>query len=215
MFIEDLTRLEHAAQRGLDFLLARAARHRARVVSFSPIDVKTLVDRHAFDADLARRLSELTLRVPPLRDFAEDVPDLAQGMLLQLVESRACPSRRFSVAALNALRHHTWPGNLVELEAVVRDLAFSSLEEELKLEDVVRALATRAAPPAAPLAPEFDLDRPYREAREEFERRYFERLLASEGGSMSRVAERSGLERTHLYRKLKALGLQVGRREEA
>ena len=59
------------------------------------------------------------------------------------------------------------------------------------------------------------LDRPYREAREAFERAYFENLLAREHGSMSRVAERSGLERTHLYRKLKALGLPVGRREES
>ena len=214
LFIDDLARLERTAQRSLEFLLARAARHKARVVSFSSADVKTLVERHAFDPDLARRLAELTLRLPALREFAEDVPDLAQGMLVQLVESRACPSRRFSVAALNALRHHAWPGNLVELEAVVRDLAFSSLEEELQLEDVERALATRAPPDAVPAPPEFDLDRPYREVREEFERRYFERLLASEGGSMSRVAERSGLERTHLYRKLKALGLQVGRREE-
>jgi DNA-binding NtrC family response regulator len=214
LFIDDLTRLGHTAQRGLDFLLARAARHKARVVSFSPAELKTLVERHAFDADLARRLSELTLRLPALREFAEDVPDLAQSMLVQLVESRACPSRRFSVAALNALRHHAWPGNLIELEAVVRDLAFSSLEEELQLDDVERALASRAPPPEVPAAPDFDFERPYREARDEFERRYFERLLASENGSMSRVAERSGLERTHLYRKLKALGLQVGRREE-
>jgi len=215
LFIDDLTRLGRMAQRSLEFLLARAARHKARVVSFSPVDPRTLVERHEFDAELAKRLAELTLRLPSLREFAEDVPDLAQGMLVQLVESRSCPSRRFSTAALNALRNHAWPGNLAELEAVVRDLAFSSLEEEIQLEDVERALVSRAPPPAEPVAPAFDFDRPYREAREDFERRYFERLLASEGGSMSRVAERSGLERTHLYRKLKALGLQVGRREEA
>jgi DNA-binding NtrC family response regulator len=63
-------------------------------------------------------------------------------------------------------------------------------------------------------APELGLDQPYRQAREAFERVYFENLLARERGSMSRVAERSGLERTHLYRKLKALGLPVGKREE-
>jgi len=215
LFIDDLTRLGRAAQRSVEFLIGRAARHKARVVSFSPVDAKTLVERYEFDADLARRLGELMLRLPALREIAEDVPDLAQGMLLLLVESRSCPSRRFSTGALNALRHYDWPGNLVELEAVVRDVAFSSLEEEIQVEDVERALSARAVPSAAPVAPEFDLDRPYREAREDFERRYFERLLASEGGSMSRVAERSGLERTHLYRKLKALGLQVGRREEA
>jgi DNA-binding NtrC family response regulator len=132
-------------------------------------------------------------------------------MLAQLVETRACPPRRFAIAALNALRHYAWPGNLGELESVVKDLALSALEEEIKLEDVERVLSARASPGAAP---EVALDRPYREAREAFERVYFEHLLAREHGSMSRVAERSGLERTHLYRKLKALGLPVGRREE-
>jgi len=133
-------------------------------------------------------------------------------MLAQLVEARACPPRRLAIAALNALRHHAWPGNLAELESVVRDLALTALEEEIRLDDVDRVLATRSAPGAPP---EVTLDRPYREAREAFERVYFENLLAREHGSMSRVAERSGLERTHLYRKLKALGLPVGRREES
>ena len=125
--------------------------------------------------------------------------------------TRACPPRRFAIAALNALRHHGWPGNLTELESVVKDLALSTLEEEVQLHDVERALAARAVPG---MLPEVAFDRPYREAREAFERVYFENLLARENGSMSRVAERSGLERTHLYRKLKALGLPVGRREE-
>src|SRR5437764_71089 len=131
------------------------------------------------------------------------------AQLAQLVEARVCPPRRLAIAALNALRHYPWPGNLAELESVVKDLAFTSLEEEIQLEDVERAFAARAAPGALP---EVAFDRPYREAREAFERVYFEHLLAREHGSMSRVAERSGLERTHLYRKLKALGLPVGRR---
>jgi DNA-binding NtrC family response regulator len=211
LFLPDLTRLGRAEQRSLEFLLARAEKHKARLVCFSPLDMRTLAEKHDFDPDLAARLSELTLRLPPLREFAEDVPDLASLMLAQLVESRACPPRRLAIAALNALRHYAWPGNLVELESVVKDLALGSLGEEVQLEDVERALAARATPSALP---EVLLDRPYREAREAFERVYFEHLLAREHGSMSRVADRSGLERTHLYRKLKALGLPVGRREE-
>jgi two-component system nitrogen regulation response regulator NtrX len=212
LFIADLSRLGHAEQRNLEFLLARAEKHRVRVVSFSPFDVRTLVEKCDFAADLGARLGELTLKLPTVREFAEDVPDLASRMLAQLVEARACPPRRFAIAALNALRHHAWPGNLAELESVVKDLALSSLEEELQLEDVARVLSARAAPGTLP---EVAFDRPYREAREAFERVYFEHLLARENGSMSRVAERSGLERTHLYRKLKALGLPVGRREES
>ena len=183
-----------------------------RIVSFSSVDTKSLGEKHEFDVELAARLAQVTLRLPPLREFAEEVPDLAALMLAQLVEARACPPRRLSVAALNALRHHPWPGNMAELESVVTDLAHTVLEEEIGLADVERVLTTRTE---APDAPELGLDRPYREAREAFERVYFERLLAREQGSMSRVAERSGLERTHLYRKLKALGLSIGRREES
>jgi len=173
--------------------------------------VRTLSEKCDFDPELGARLGELTLKLPAVRDYAEDVPDLASLMLAQLVEARVCPARRFAIAALNALRHHAWPGNLAELESVVKDLSLSALDEEIQLEDVERVLAARAVPGTLP---EVAFDRPYREAREAFERVYFEHLLAREHGSMSRVAERSGLERTHLYRKLKALGLPVGRREE-
>jgi two-component system, NtrC family, nitrogen regulation response regulator NtrX len=213
LFLPDLARLGQAEQRQLDFLLGRAEKHKVRVVSFSAVDGRALCEKYGFEADLVARLSELTLKVPALREIAEDVPDVASLMLAQLVEARACPPRRFAVAALNALRHHSWPGNLAELESVVKDLALTALDDEITLEDAERVLAARSAPPAAP--PEITLDRPYREAREAFERVYFEHLLSLENGSMSRVAERSGLERTHLYRKLKALGLPVGRREES
>ena len=211
LFFPDLARLARGEQRSLEFLLTRAEKHKVRLVSFSPLDMKSLAEKHDFDPELGARLSELTLRLPALREFAEDVPDLASLMLAQMVEARACPQRRLSIAVLNALRHHVWPGNLTELEGVVKDLALSSLDEEVQLDDVERVLAGRAVPGALP---EVLLDRPYREAREAFERVYFEHLLSREHGSMSRVAERSGLERTHLYRKLKALGLPVGRREE-
>jgi len=212
IFIPDLTRLARVEQRQLEFLLARAEKHKVRVVSFSPVDLRVLAEKHEFDPELAARLAGLTLRLPALREIAEDVPDLASLMLAQLVEARLCPPRRLAIAALNALRHYGWPGNLAELEAVVRDLALTALEEEIRLEDVDRVLAARSTPASAP---EVALDRPYREAREAFERVYFEHLLAREHGSMSRVAQRSGLERTHLYRKLKALGLPVGRRDES
>jgi len=212
LFVGDLAVLDRPEQKNLEFLLARADKHRVRVVSFSSVDPRALVDKLDFDSGTLARLSELVFKLPALREFAEDVPDLAALMLVQMVEARACPPRRLTVAALNALRHHGWPGNLAELESVVRNLALGALEDEIPLEDVERVLAAHAG--ASP-PPEIALDRPYREAREVFERLYFEHLLSRENGSMSKVAERSGLERTHLYRKLKALGLPVGRREES
>jgi len=211
LFIADLPRLTRSEQKNLDFLLVRAEKHKARVVSFSPMEPRRLVAEHDFDPDLAVRLSELVITLPAVRDFSEEIPDIAALVLAQLVEARACPPRRFSTAALNALRHHPWPGNLAQLDAVIKNLALTSLEEEIQLADVERVLAAHSAPVAAG---ELPLDQPYREARDAFERLYFEYQLARENGSMSRVAERTGLERTHLYRKLKALGLSIGKREE-
>src|SRR5205085_10913576 len=139
----------------------------------SAVDARALVEQHEFDPELCTRLAELTLKLPTVREFAEDVPDHASLMLAQLVEARACPPRRLSIAGLNALRHHSWPGNLAELESVVKDLAFTVLDEEVQLQDVERVLGARSTPGTLP---EIALDRPYREAREAFERVYFENL---------------------------------------
>lgn len=80
---------------------------------------------------------------------------------------------------------------------------------------VVASVATVASPDAAPNAHQgFDLDRPLREARDGFEKAYFEFHLAREGGSMTRVAEKTGLERTHLYRKLRQLGVDLTRNKK-
>ncbi len=211
LFVPDLSRLARGEQKNLDFLLARADKHKARVVTFSSVEPQRLVREHEFDADLAARLAELVISLPSVREFADEVPDIAAMVLAQLVESRACPPRRLSTAALNALRQQPWPGNLAQIDAVVKNLALTALEEEIQLADVERVLAAHAGPMASG---ELPLDQPYREARDAFERLYFEYQLARENGSMSRVADRAGLERTHLYRKLKALGLTIGRREE-
>jgi two-component system nitrogen regulation response regulator NtrX len=133
-------------------------------------------------------------------------------MLVQMVETRYAPQRRFSVGALNLLRNFSWPGNLENLHAAVRNLALTALEEEIGAADVERVLREYA--PNAPQGLDLPLDRPLREAREAFERAYFEHHLALENGSIARVAEKCGLERTHLYRKLKQLGIPAGRKDE-
>src|SRR4030095_16145121 len=102
LFFPDLTRLGRGEQRSLEFLLTRAEKHKVRLVSCAPLDVRSLAEKHEFDAELGSRLAELTLRLPALREFAEDVPDLASLMLAQMVEARACPPPRLALAALTA-----------------------------------------------------------------------------------------------------------------
>ena len=122
------------------------------------------------------------------------------------------PPRSLSTAALNALRSYDWPGNLTQLDNVVQTMALLALGSEIGLTDVNNALSRLDAPLTSAL-PSVPLDRELREARDAFERIYFEYHIAREGANMSRVAERVGLERTHLYRKLKQLGIKIGRRE--
>ena len=123
-------------------------------------------------------------------------------------------TRHFSVAALNALRNENWPGNLPQLNNVVKTLALTSLNEEITPQDVSRVLAQFAPATAVETLPGLPLDLPLREVRDMFERAYFEHHIAKAGGNMSRVAENVGLERTHLYRKLKQLGVRFSRKTE-
>jgi DNA-binding NtrC family response regulator len=212
IFIEELATLTRAQQKNLVFILGKQEKAKTRLVTFTAEEPARLTADFGFDAALLARLSELSLVLPALRDHAEDIPDIASILLAQLVEARHCPPRHFSTAALNALRQFHWPRNLQDLQAAVKNLALTALEEEIGSVDVDR-VSTQFHPAAATQV-SLPLELPLREAREAFERAYFEQLLAREAGSIARVAEKSGLERTHLYRKLKALGITPGKKEE-
>lgn len=215
LFVPAVDQLKRLEQKALLLLLNKADRYNLRVVCAAQRSLQALAEEGGFDPDLCHLLSSITLTVPPLREHREDIPELAKAMLSQLVESQFSPLRRLSTGALNQLRQAEWPGNLPQLENAVKTLALTSLHEEITEEDVSRTLRLDAA--AAPVAESsaLPLDLPLREAREVFERVYFEHHIALAGGNMSRVAERVGLERTHLYRKLKQLGIRFSRRGEA
>jgi len=212
IFVEELATLTRAQQKNLAFILGKQEKTRTRIVSFTAEEPTRLAIEFGFDAALLARLSELSLVLPALREHAEDIPDIAGILLAQLVEARHCPQRHFSTAALNALRQFRWPRNLEDLQGAVRNLALTALEEEIGVADVERVSAQFH--PASGAQVPLPLEMPLREAREAFERAYFEQLLAREAGSIARVAEKSGLERTHLYRKLKALGITAGKKDD-
>lgn len=211
LFVEELTELSRNQIRHLTYLATKVERSKVRLVSFTAENPRKLIQSHGYDSELLARLAELTIALPSLREHPEDIPEIANLMLAQLVETRYCPPRQFETSALNLLRNFSWPGNLDDLASAVRSLALTALEETIGAADVERVLP-QYAPRAAELT--LPLEVPLREAREAFERAYFEHHLALEAGSIARVAEKCGLERTHLYRKLKQLGIATGRREE-
>jgi two-component system, NtrC family, nitrogen regulation response regulator NtrX len=159
-----------------------------------------------FRRDLIAHLNVITLRVPPLRDYAEDVPDLLRYYVDRLVDDQHLPLRRFGVAAQNRLRNYPWPGNLSELKNLVQRVLILGAGEEIRLEEIERELAVKMSVDE-PLVKQDLLALPLREAREQFERAYLQQQLLLCNGKVGQLAKRVGMERTHLYRKLRALGV--------
>ena len=210
LFVPDAAELNRVEQRGLLLVLSKLDRYNARVIAGTTRQLADLVAAGTFDPRLYAALSGTTIRLPSLREHREDVPEIANLVLSRMVEAKQVPPREFSTAALNALRNYDWPGNLVELQSAVQSLAQTALGEQIALEDVERTLPQPNS--ARELAHDLPFDAPLRDARDAFERVYFEYHIGKEGGNISRVAETVGLERTHLYRKLKQLGIRVSRR---
>jgi DNA-binding NtrC family response regulator len=212
LFVHDVATLSRAEQKGMLLLLAKVSRNNTRVVCGASRALADVAAEGAFDAKLYELLSALTITVPSLRQHREDIPDIAGLTLSRMIEAKEIPLRQFSMAALNALRNFDWPGNVTQLESVVRTLAQTTHTDEITADHVARALPEPANERSQQV---MAFDQPLREARDAFERAYFEYHLGKEGGNISRVAESVGLERTHLYRKLKQLGVKLARREDA
>lgn len=210
-FIDNVAVLGKTAQKALHWLLPKLTKQNARLICATTGKPRDLVESGAFDPGLYEALSGITINIPSLREHAEDIPFLAASTLSQLAQRQEAASKRFHPAALNALQNEAWPGNLRQLQAVVKTLALTSPAEELTEEDVQRVLglSSRAAPAPTHANAALPLDLPLREARDVFERIYFEHHIAKAASNMSKVAEKVGLERTHLYRKLKQLGIRT------
>jgi two-component system nitrogen regulation response regulator NtrX len=156
--------------------------------------------------DLLAHLEVISIRVPPLREYAEDVPDLLRHYVDRLVDDEGMPFRRFSVAAQNRLRNYPWPGNVRELRNLVQRLLIIGGPEEIGLDEIEQQLVTQQATDE-PLVKQDLLALPLREAREQFERAYLLQQLMLCNGKVGLLAKRVGMERTHLYRKLRSLGV--------
>ena len=178
----------------------------ARVVATVRADYEDKVRAGELRGDLVANLGVLTLRVPPLREYSEDVPELLNYYVDKLVDSEGLAFRRFSVAAQNRLRNYPWPDNVRELKNLVRRLLMSDSDEDISLEDVEAEIAGAAAADE-PLVKQDLLALPLREAREQFERAYLQQQLVLCDGKVGQLAKRVGMERTHLYRKLRSLGV--------
>jgi two-component system nitrogen regulation response regulator NtrX len=169
-----------------------------RVIAATNRDLKKALESERFREDLYFRLAVIPIEVPPLRERAEDLALLVEHFAAAVAREIGRPPKRFAPGAIEALARHPFPGNVRELRNLVERLAI------MLPGPVVSAADALAVLPAAPLAPAA----PPRmsAAVDEFERRQIEVALAAEGGNVTRAAARLGLERSHLYKKMKKLG---------
>jgi DNA-binding NtrC family response regulator len=208
-----------AEQKGLAFLLPKLERADVTLLCTSAEPLANLATEGKFDAALLSALAAGAVMLPPLRERREDIPALIDRFWRAAAnEIRAAQPASVKLvtmpgpAALSALAGASWPGNLDHLQNVIVNLVHNA--GDITPEHVKRLLGEAAVANrgVAPEITERFFELPLREAREAFERIYFEQLLGREQSNMSKVAEKAGLERTHLYRKLKQLSIRFSRR---
>lgn len=215
LYLDDITDMDAATQsRLLSALESRsfkrlggneAVQVDVRIIAVTQRDLADEVKAGRFREDLYYHLNVVPLRVPALREHAEDVPELLNYYIEQYVAMENLSYRGFTVAAQNKLRNYPWPGNIRELKNLVQRLLIIGGGEQIELEEVEAALGGMRTATLNGLPVAYEL--PLREAREQFEKAYLEHQLQETGGSVGKVAKLAGMERTHLYRKLRALGI--------
>jgi len=186
-----------------------------RVIAASSYNLEQALNSGKLRSDLYHHLNGFRLSIPSLRVHNEDIPELLQYFVNMLSDNEGLSYRSFSLAAQNRLRNYHWPGNILELEQMVRRLLIQGGTPSIALEEVEALLSHAEArglrdpiQDGAPLM-QSGFDLPLRQAREQFEKAYLEYHLKKSDGSVGKVAKLAGLERTHLYRKLRALNIET------
>ncbi len=195
---------------------ASSVRFSARIIATSAADLQRIIRQGEFSETLYQRLSMQVVRSLPLREHREDVPALLSYHVDQLVENRGLPYRHFTVAAQNRLRNMEWPGNILELTNLVERLLILSDDVEIDLPELEKLVggSQGMSYEMSGDAMRLPLELPLREARTEFERFYLQRQLELVDGNIVELARVVGMERTHLYRKLRSVGIQAGRKRQ-
>ncbi len=172
-----------------------------RVLAATNKNLEDEIAAGRFRQDLLFRLNVIPIRVAGLGERREDVPLLVEEFMRQFARRTGATAKSVSPEAMATLQAYSWPGNVREVKNVVERLMIMVTEELI----APAALDLSSGAILVDHEGEFTT---LKEARERFERRYLERVVAACGGNMSRAARVLGLERSHLYRKRRALGLR-------
>jgi two-component system nitrogen regulation response regulator NtrX len=181
-----------------------------RIISSTGRNIEADIAAGKFREDLYHRLSVVPIRVPPLAERREDVPDLVHYFMEQISQATGLPKRLIGEDAMAVLQSHNWPGNVRQLRNNVERLMILAGGEPDAV--ITASMLPQDVGSMVPSMPngnggEHLMGLPLREAREVFEREYLVAQISRFGGNISRTAEFVGMERSALHRKLKALGI--------
>lgn len=188
---------------------SEAVRVDVRIIASTRVRLDDEVRLGRFRQDLFYLLNEVRLNISPLREHSEDIPALLSFYVDYFINQEKLPFRRFSMSAQNYLRNYAWPGNVRELKNLVQRLMILGAGNDIELDEVKAALgSTTEVSVNLSSIPDF-FNKPLKEAREHFEKAYLEYHFDKAGGSVAKLAEVIGMERTHLYRKLHSLNIKL------
>ena len=173
-----------------------------RVLAASNQDLKELIAQGRFREDLYYRLNVIPIEVPPLRRRKEDIPALVGHFIALFSAENGKRPKTISVEALAYFLSYDWPGNVRELRNMVERLVIMAPRDVVGPEDLPPPLRAKEGP-----AEDVQRERTLKDAREAFERAYIVAELRAHDGNVTRTADTLGIERSHLYRKLKAYGI--------
>lgn len=175
----------------------------ARVVAATNQDLPELVNDKKFREDLFFRLNVLTIELPPLRNRGEDIILLAQHFLGGFCAKARREPLGFTAAAKKRLLGHNWPGNVRELRNMMERLAYLFQGEKVDADDLEFIISPKKSGPA------FDMDLTLSDATREFQVVYINQHVKRAGGNMTAAAEKLGLHRSNLYRKMRQLEMDA------
>ncbi len=177
-----------------------------RVIATTNKNLEEEIAHGNFREDLFYRLNVIPFFVPPLRERREDIPPLVNGFLAEIGREYGRPHVEITADAVEVMKGYAWPGNVRELKNIVERLLILNPHVQRIERKQLPALMMRASSRTGGAAEEFAS---LQQAREAYEREFILKKIDECHGNMSRAAESLGLERSHLYRKMRALGVPV------
>jgi two-component system, NtrC family, nitrogen regulation response regulator NtrX len=180
----------------------------ARVIAATNKRLEAEIERGAFRADLFYRLNVIPFELPPLRERLDDVALLVAFFNHEFSRANRRAPKQFQPSAIERMQSYSWPGNVRELRNTVERVIIMHARDEITADDL--PILGADLPPAS----SYNFDS-YREAAETYEREFIMRKLAEADGNITRTAELMGIDRSHLYRRMRALGINRGREADS